>query len=44
MSGKIPRQKGKDPEGGSLFPTRMDSCLSDPQQEILQILREGNIR
>ena len=46
MSGQIPRHSGraKEPGGGSLIPVRMDSCLGDPQQEILQIFKEGNIR
>ena len=47
MSGQIPRHSGratKEPGGGSLFPSRMDSCLGDPQQEILQTFKEGNIR
>ena len=48
MSGKIPRSgPGPVSSGQSrapMFPARMDSCTTDPQQELLQTFKEQNHR
>ena len=44
MSGQIPKSGQARGPRSSLFPTRMDSCISDPQQELLQTFKEQNIR
>ena len=41
MSGGLPRS---GPARGPVSPVRMDSCVQDPHQELLDLFRENNLR
>ena len=42
MSGTV--VGGRGGARASLFPLRMDSCIADPQQELLIVFKERNLR
>ena len=42
MSGTV--QAGRGGARAALNPLRMDSCIADPQQELLIVFKERNLR